>query len=194
MSRVKCDCTENPFVRSVFQCVMSENIKIKSTTTSGTSHAFEFRGQIKWLAIGTTVIILSAITSLAMVSMRAIQQCAAPCYVEISRKQMILAPAGESVAAEIRLIGAIPTPNRNPVAPLPATNIAPSAVATLEASKPVDAIARQASRKTTTAKPVKTASASPTRKPTPKPPIVTTATPAASERLHRAIWQTVDRS
>jgi hypothetical protein len=172
---------------------MSENIKIKSTTTSGASHAFEFRGQIKWLAIGTTAIVMSGIAAITLLSLRAIQQCSAPCYMEVSRNQMILAPAGDSVAAELRITGTIPTPNRNPIAPLPATSIAPSAVATLDAPKPVNATTRQASSKAATAKPIKTATASPARKPTPKPATLTNATPA-SERLHRAIWQTVDRS
>jgi hypothetical protein len=176
---------------------MSENIKIKSTTTNGASHAFEFRGQIKWLAIGISAIAMSAIVAITVVSLRAIQQCSAPCYVEFSRKQMILAPAGDSVSTENRVLGTIPTPNRNPIAPLPATNVAPITVATLEAPKPVSkpesAAARQTSSKAAAAKPLRTASASPARKPTPKPATLTKATPA-SERLHRVIWQTIDRS
>ena len=192
---------------------MSENIKIKSTTMGGGSHAFEFHGQLKWLAIAATVVIVSSITAITMITLRAIDRCAAPCFIEASHGRLVLAPAGELVAQEIRLIGTIPAPHRNPLAPLPAVNVATAPVAALDAPRPskTDTVPKAAlatpanTQRTHAAKPARVATvnlpANRTRPPgsagngrQPKPAATLPALNAHSDRMHLTLWRTIDRS
>ncbi len=191
---------------------MSENIKIKSTTMGGASHAFEFRGQFKWIAIAATLIIMSGVAAITVIALRAIDRCAAPCFIEASNGRVVLAPAGELVAQEIRLIGAIPAPHRHPPAPLPAANIATAPVAALDAPRPARAGTTQNSTTSARSTPVQRAAIATPAKATvvqvanngapspnvterrqPKPGTATPAQIAVSERMHVALWRTIDR-
>ena len=189
---------------------MSENIKIKSTTMGGGSHAFEFRGQIKWLALGASAIMISAIISVTVsataVSLRAIKQCSPPCAIEVTRERILLAPAGDAVALENRLTGEVPAPRRDRLAPLPAVNVATAPVAALDAPRPKATTTTLANaQRTHAAKPTRVATvnlpANRTRSPgsagngrQPKPAAILPALNAHSDRLHLTLWRTIDRS
>lgn len=91
---------------------MRDKFKITSTSATGTAHALEFRGQLKTLALSLTAIILTGLAAGTLLGTKALDRCPAPCFVELRRDFITLAPSGATLAQEILITGTIPSPAR----------------------------------------------------------------------------------